>query len=103
MSSEAMSEQQCVHEGAGYNEVYLSSHGDKGSTTLLLEREPSTNPPSEEEEEDGDDEEQGLNGDDSGSDGEESDKSVYRTVVNPNGLRNFVLPPLWTVNDFIRP
>jgi len=31
---------------------------------------------------------------------EESDESPFRTVVDPDGLRNFVLPLIWTVNDF---
>ena len=31
---------------------------------------------------------------------EESYESSLRSVVGPVGLRNFILPPLWTVNDF---
>ena len=31
---------------------------------------------------------------------EESDDSLLRTVVGPNGLRNFILSLIWTVNDF---
>ena len=31
---------------------------------------------------------------------EESDESPLRIVVGPNGLRNFVLSLIWTVNDF---
>ena len=30
----------------------------------------------------------------------ESEESLLRTVVGPNGLKNFVLPLIWMVNDF---
>ena len=30
----------------------------------------------------------------------ESNESPLRTVVGPNDLRNFILPLIWTVNDF---
>ena len=34
------------------------------------------------------------------SSNEESDESPFRTVVGLNGLRNFILPLIWTINDF---
>ena len=60
MSSEALSEQLCVREGAGYDEVYLSGQDDP--VTFYSERVPSVNSPSQEEEEE-----------DSDVDGSESD------------------------------
>ena len=47
MSSEASSEQSCVHEGAGYDEVYPLGQDDLGAS--YLERVPSTNSPFEED------------------------------------------------------
>ena len=44
MSSEALSEQLCVREGAGYDEVYLSGQDDP--VTFYSERVPSVNSPS---------------------------------------------------------
>ena len=97
MSSEVLSEQSCVCEGASYDEVYLLGQGDPDA--LYPERDLSANSPSREEDED-------LNKDESENDvdevsgNEESNKSSFRTVVSPNGLRNFVLPLIWMVNDF---
>lgn len=34
------------------------------------------------------------------SSNDESNKSPLRTVVGPDSLRNFILPLIWTVNDF---
>ena len=47
MSSEASSEQSCVRNGASYDEVYLSSQNDLG--TSFDERVLSSNSPSTEE------------------------------------------------------
>ena len=96
MSSEASSEQSCVREGVGYNEVYLSGQDDLG--TSYLERVLFANSSSEEEEEDSD-----VDGSES-STSEDSDKenieSPIRSIVGPDGLRKFVFPLMWTVNDF---
>ena len=50
MSSEALSEQLFVRDGAGYDEVYLSSQHDPG--TSPDERDPSANSPSLKEDKD---------------------------------------------------
>ena len=97
MSSEASSEQSCVREGAGYNEVYPSGQDDPGAS--YFERVPSANSPSEEEDEDLDvDESESKKNED--SDCEENVESPIRSIIGPNGLRKFVLPLMWTVNDF---
>ena len=96
MSSEALSEQSCVREGASYYEVYPSSQDDPG--TSYLERVLSANSSSEEEEEDLD-----VDGSESSiseDSDEENVESPIRSVVGPDGLRKFVLPLMWTVNDF---
>ena len=96
MSSEALSEQSCVCERAGYNEVYPSGQCNPAS---YLERDPSTNSPSKEEDEDSDEDGSESDMDEISSD-KESDKSPLKTIVGPDSLRNFVLPLIWTVNDF---
>ena len=47
ISNEASSEQSCVHEGAGHNEVYSSSQDDTSAS--YPERVPSANSSSEED------------------------------------------------------
>ena len=57
------------------------------------------NSPSEEEEEDSDMD--GLKSDtNEDSDNEKNVESPIRSVIGPNGLRKFVLPLMWTVNNF---
>ena len=58
MFSKALSEQSCVREGVGYDEVYPSGQGDPDSS--YLERNSSANSSSEEEDEDLDEEGQGV-------------------------------------------
>lgn len=100
MSSETLSKQSCVHKGAGYNEVYPSSQDDFG--TSYDERVLSANLPSTEEDEDSN-----VDGLESGSSGDSNNKenignveSPIRFVTSPDGLRQFLLPLMWTVNDF---
>ena len=97
MSSEALSEQSCVHEGTGYDMVYPSSQDDPGAS--YFERVPSANSLSEEEDEESnvDRLESGTDGD---LDGKENVESPIRSVIGLDGLSNFVLPLRWTVNDF---
>ena len=97
MFNEALSEQSCVCEGAGYDEVYPSGQGNPDSS--YLERDSSTNSPSEEEDEDSN-EDRSESYIDGVSDDEESDESPIRAVIGPDGLRNFILPLIWMVNDF---
>ena len=97
MPSEALSEQSYVCKGAGCNEVYPSGQYDPGAS--YPERDLSANSPSEEEDEDLD-EDESENDMDEVLGNEESNESPLRTVVNLDGLRNFVLPLIWTIDDF---
>ena len=90
MSSEASSEQSCVHEGASYDEVYSSSQDDPN--TSYDGRVPSANSPSMEE--DGDLVVDGSEGDSNGA------EPPIQSVIGPDGFRQFILLPLWAVNDF---
>ena len=93
MSSEASNEQSCIHKGAGYDEVYPSGQDDFG--TSYDEMVLSTNSPSAEEDKDSNvDESQ------SGSSGDSKNESPIRFVTGPNGLRQFLVPLMWTVNEF---
>ena len=94
MSNEALSEQSWVHKGVGYDEVFPLSQGDPG--TSKSERVPSANSPSVREDED-------LDVDKSENDSNDdlaSAKSPIQSVIGPNGLREFIMIPLWTINDF---
>ena len=96
MSSEASSEQLCACEGAGYNKVYPSGWDDPSAS--YSERVPFANSSSEEEEEDSDVD--GLESSTNEDSDEENVKSPIRSVVGPDSLRKFVLPFMWTVNNF---
>jgi len=100
MSSEASSEQLCVREGVGYDEVYSSGQNDLGAS--YSKRVPSANLPSEEEDEDSDVDksESDTNRDSDGEENVENVESPIRSIIGPDSLRNFVLPLMWTVNDF---
>ncbi|KAL0008608.1 hypothetical protein SO802_010110 [Lithocarpus litseifolius] len=99
MSSEASSEQLCVHEGAGYDEVYPL--GQDNLRASYPKRVPSTNSSSEEEKEDLDvDGSKSSSNEDSDEESVENVNSSIRSVVGLDGLRKFVLPLMWTVNDF---
>nr|POF09133.1 hypothetical protein CFP56_56791 [Quercus suber] len=100
MSSEASSEQSCACEGAGYDEVYPSSQDDPG--TSYDERVPFANSPSMEEDEDSN-VDRSESGSSMGSNREENVESadpLIRSVIGPDGLKEFLLPLMWTVNDF---
>ena len=110
---EATSEQSSwVHEGAGYDKVYPLGHRPKKGLSWSLEREPSAHSPDDEKEsydgekewEGGEDEEsKDCEGEDDEDEGE-SDKRAY--VGGSSGspgdghTRHFILPMIWTVNDF---
>ena len=90
--SNALSNQSFIHDGAGYDEVYPLGHKDPDS--LSEERSPSTSPSIYEDlgmEE--------LN--DDSSDGLMNVDPPIQSVIGPDGLKEFILLPLWTVNDFI--
>ena len=95
MSSEASSDQSCVHEGAGCDEVYPSGHDNLG--TSYDKQVPSSNSSSMEEDKDLDVD--GLEGDWNDED-IGSAKTPTQFVIGPDGFRQFILLPLWTVNDF---
>ena len=88
----ASSNQSCVRDGASYNEMYPSGHKD--SEVLSEERSPSAS-----SSRDDDLEMEGLEG--GSSDGLIGDDPPIQSVIGPDGLREFILLPLWTVNDFI--
>ena len=95
MSSEVSSDQSCVCEGVGYDEVYLSSQDDLG--TSYDERVLSSNSPSVEEAEDLDVDELKV---DSNDEDIGSAEPPTQTVIGPDGFRQFILLPLWMVNDY---
>ena len=41
-----------------------------------------------------------TSGDSNGEESIENVESPIRSVIGPNGLRKFVLPLMWTINDF---
>ena len=90
--SSASSHQSFVHDGVCYEEVYSSGHEDHDSQSE--ERSPSTSSPSSRIE--------GLEvSDEEGSnDGPDNDDLLIQSVVGPNGLRQFVMLPEWSVNHF---
>ena len=114
MSREVTSEQLSIREGADYNEVFGSSHEpDKGSS-YSLERETSAQSRDKEiESYDGEDKEEVVNKSegevdgreekgDSDGDKDDGDKESYEgTSGSPEGNRPFILPSIWTVNDFL--
>ena len=96
MSSEGSSDQSCVRKGAGYDEVFLSSRDDPD--TSYDERVLSANSPSMEEDED-------LDMDGSKSDSNDKEDVVsaeppIQSVIGPDGLSEFIMLPLWMIDDF---
>ena len=89
----ASSNQSCVRNRAGYDEVFLS--GQKDLDTSSDERNLSATSPSRDE---------GLEMDRLEGDSSDSLDSVeppIQSVIGPDGFREFIMLPLWTVNDFI--
>ena len=82
-----------IHDGAGYNEVFSS--GQKDLNTSSEERNLSATSLSSKDE--------GLEMDRSegdSSDGLDSTEPPIQSIIDSNGLREFIMLPLWTVNDF---
>ena len=117
--SEATSEQSSVREGAGYNEVFPSGHGLDEGLSWSSERERSVRSPVDEEEDFNGDEAEEREGDkdDEGEeknegeleveddkDDDESDMgaSMEGSLGSPRDghTRPFILPAIWTINDF---
>ena len=92
--SSASSNHSFVRNGAGYDEVYPSGHKDHGSPSE--ERSSSASSPSLRDE----GLEKGGLEDDFLQDLDDNETSI-QTVVGPDGLRKFIMLPIWTVNDFI--
>ena len=90
--SSASSNQSFVRDGAGYDEVYLSGHKDPDnpSEERSLSASSSRDEDSEMERSKGD-----------SSDGLIGAEPPIQFVIGPDGLRKFILLPLWMVNDFI--
>jgi len=91
--SSAPSNQSCVLNGASYDEVFSS--GQKDPDISSEERNPSTTSPSRNE---------GLETDrseDDFSDGLVSAKPPIQSAIGLDGFREFIMLPLWMVNDFV--
>ena len=87
--SSASSNQSFVHNWAGYEEVYPSSYRDPDD--LSEERSPSASSPSLKNED-----MEVAKPEEGSNDGEQRIKSV----VGADGLREFIMLPEWTVNNF---
>ena len=90
--SSASSNQSCVYNGAGYDEMYLS--GYKNSDVLGEERSLSASFLR-------DDDLEIERSEGGSSDGLIGDEPPIQSIIGPDGFRDFILLPLWTVNDFI--
>ena len=86
----ASSNQSVVHDRADYEEVYLSGHKDQESPSE--ERSPSTSPSSSTNKD------MEMAGPEEVSD--DGEEQPIKSVVGANGLREFIMLPEWTVNDF---
>ena len=89
--SSASSNQSVVHVEANYEEVYPSGHKEQESPSE--ERSPSTSSPSLTNED-----MEMANPEEGSDDGEEQ---PIKSTVGADGLREFIMLPKWTVNDFI--
>ena len=115
MSSDALSEESLVREGAGYDETFGSSD-ESEDFSPSSERETSAQSLDGEDEgyaegneEVGVDEvgKEGSKGDsgddDDGEDGvDDGEDGVERTSVGPRDNRPFIIPTEWAVNKFLR-
>jgi len=91
--SSASSEQSCVRKRAGYDEAYPLGQDDPGTSSE--ERVPSANSPSTEDDD--------LDGDGSESDSNEdigNDEPPVQSVIGLDGFKEFIMLPLWMINDF---
>ena len=95
MSIEASSEQSCVREGVGYDEVFPSSQDDPN--TSYDERVLSVNSPSTEKDEHLDVDR--LEGDSNDDDLDSGEPSI-QSIIGLDGFREFIMLPLWTINNF---
>ena len=90
--SSVSSNQSCVCDEAGYDEMYPLGYKDPDVSSE--ERSLSASFLRDDDLE--------MEGSEGGSsDGLISDKPPIQSVIGLDGLREFILLPLWTVNDFI--
>ena len=92
--SSASSNQSCVREEVGYDEVFPSGHKDLGTSSE--ERNLSITSPSTRDEDLDMDRSEGDS-----TDGLIGAEPPTQSVIDPDGFREFIILPLWTVNDFI--
>ena len=90
--SSVSSNRSFVHDEAGYEEVYPSGHNDHESQSE--EKSPSASSPSLR------DEDLEMDGPEDSRDGLDNTKPPIQSVVGPDGLRDFIIVPLWTMNYF---
>ena len=86
-----MSNQSFVHDGAGYDEMFSS--GQKDPDISSEERSPSATSPSSRDEGlemDRPEDDEGVNG----------VEPPIQSIIGPDGLREFIMLPIWTINDF---
>ena len=91
--SSALSNQSCVCDGVGYDKVFLLAQKDPDTSSE--KRNPSATSLLRDE----DLEKVGSNGD--SSDGLDLAEPLVQSVIGPDGLREFIMLPIWTVNDFV--
>ena len=124
MSKEVTSEQSLVCEGVGYDEVFQIGHMPEEGLSWSSERETSAHSPDEEVEscvgeggeeeeeidegEDEGDEEEEEEGDAEEEDGRDESGADERTFeagslgsLRDGHARPFILPKMWTTNDFL--
>ena len=92
--SNVSSEQSCVHKGAGYDEVFPSCQNNPDTSSD--ERNPSATSPSTRD----------VALDTNWSEGDSTDgldgaKLPTQSIIGPDGFREFIMLPLWMVNNFI--
>ena len=92
--SSASSNQSCVCEGAGYDEVFPSGQNNPGTSSE--ERNLSATSPSTRDEDLDTDR---LEGD--STNGLVGVEPPTQSVISPDELREFIILPLWMINDFI--
>ena len=92
--SSASSNPSFFRKEAGYDEVYRSGHKDHDS--LSEERSLSASSPFSRDE----GLEKGGSEDDFLQDLDDNETPI-QSVVGPNGLRKFIMLPIWTINGFI--
>ena len=91
--SSASSNQSFFRDEAGYDEVYPLGHKDLDSPSE--ERSPSTSSPSSRDEV-----LETERPEDDSSEGLDNAKPPVQSIVGLDGFREFIMLPIWTVNDF---